>query len=101
VQARRKPGSEPAPDAVQVVTSWRHTMVRCLVIAIPATLVTFWEVTGASLALAASTAGVLLLLGERRKLVLILLPLVLAFTLVYLFRTYLYLRLPGGLLDLG
>lgn len=74
---------------------------RYFVVLLPAVLIFFWDWTGATLALFLYAAGVSFILGERRWLILVLLPAGLSIALVYLFRTLLYIRLPDALWIIG
>jgi hypothetical protein len=74
---------------------------RIVIVLAPAALVAVWDYLGATLALAIYAMALLVLLKERRPLLIVLLPAGLALALVFVFRTFLYMRLPTGLAGLG
>lgn len=74
-------------DVMLPVKTW-------LIVSMPVPLVYFWRELGAIPVFLLYAAGILLLLGERRRLWLVLVPSFLAVGLVYLFKTILYVRLP-------
>lgn len=61
---------------------------------LPVPLIAFWRDTGTVPALFLYVFCILLVLGERRRLWLVVVPPLLAVALVYLFKTVLYVRLP-------
>lgn len=75
-------------------TSISLTLKTWSIVLLPVPLIFVWRDIGAVPALFLYAWMVLLLLGERRKLWLVLLPVALSFGLFFLFRSILYVRLP-------
>lgn len=92
-----EPGAsaEPAPYGVAPTAIRRGSML-----ALAAGLFLFWRELGGTFVIFAFTLGSLLILAERRLLVLILLPAGLAISLTYLFKVVLRVRFPDGFLPL-
>ena len=74
-------------DIILSVKTW-------MIVLMPIPLIYFWRDLGAIPVFFLYAVGVLLFLGERRRLWLVLVPSFLAVGLFYLFKTVLYVRLP-------
>jgi len=70
------------------------TLKTWSIVILPVPLIFVWQDIGAIPALFLYAGMVLLILGERRRLWLFLLPVALSFGLFFLFRSILYVRLP-------
>lgn len=90
--------SNPAEAAAPVESAWFR---RWMIVLVPIVLIAFWRYLGAVPVIFFYTAWLLYILGERRRRWLIGVPSVLAFALVYLFKSVLYVRLPDILLMSG
>jgi len=73
---------------------------RAALVGLAVILLAFWQVLGGTIVIFAFMAGALLILGERRPLMLALLPILLAVGLSYLFQSVLRVRFPAGPLGL-
>ena len=79
----------------------RHLVVpaqRLLMVGLGAALFVFWRELGGTLVVFFFTLGMLVLLGERRWMVLALMPVGLTIALSYLFKAVLRVRFPDGVL---
>jgi len=88
-----------APDAPG--WSLKTALQKAMVVVLPAVLLFFWDGIGGLLTLWLYATVILALLGERRRLVLLLLPIGTALGTYLLFHIVLYVRIPDGLLSIG
>jgi cell division protein FtsW (lipid II flippase) len=93
VASRR--GDDAAPADAEASGKRRGRSAKAwAIVLLPLPLVFFWQGLGAVPVFFFYVAAVLYVLGERRGLWLVVLPLGLAIGLVYLFKVVLYVRLP-------
>lgn len=102
LRSSKRPAEEKlaADDDAPVVDRWVSAK-RLAVVAMPFVLILFLDFLGGLVVLFAYLLTLLYLLGERRKTVLAVLPVGLAFAGIALFKFVLYARIPDGLVPLG
>lgn len=81
--------------------SIKTVLQKAMIVVLPAVLIFFWDGIGGLLALWIYAAIILFMLGERRRIVLILFPAGTALAAYFLFHDLLYVRIPDGLLSIG
>lgn len=94
--------AEDPPGAAQAPSwSFKAVLQKAMVVGLPAMLIFFWDEIGGLLTLWIYSTAILFMLGERRRVLLLLFPAGTALAAYLLFRDVLYVRIPDGLLSIG
>ncbi|MBB4301093.1 hypothetical protein GGD81_000108 [Rhodobium orientis] len=80
--------------------AWRGAVRRAALLVLATLMMVLWRDLGAMICIFLFLLGALLVLGERRIVLLVLLPGIMTVTLVYLFKTVLAAVFPAGIFSL-